>query len=61
MYGSDTTWYGIPTAQWITDFLTDLDAICERNRQSDEAVAEVTGVTVEELGADVTRLDAHAA
>ena len=48
---------GVPVAPWIKDFLASLDAIIERKRRSDEAVAAMAGITVEELDADTTAPD----
>jgi len=48
---------GVPVAPWIKDFLASLDAVIERKRRDDEAVAAAAGITVEELSADTTAPD----
>ena len=48
---------GVPVAPWVEDFLTSLDAIIERKRRDDEAVAAMAGISVKELGADTTAQD----
>jgi len=48
---------GIPVAPWIQAVLDELDAICARNRASDEEVARLVGMTVKEFDADTTAPD----
>jgi len=54
---SINTFDGIPVAPWIQALLDGLDAACARNRASDEAVAEMAGMTMAEFDADTTAPD----
>ena len=47
----------VSVAPWIEDFLASLDAILERKRASDEAVASMAGISVAQLSADTTTPD----
>jgi hypothetical protein len=42
---------------WIQDLLDEINAVCERNRKDYEALAAITGMTIEELEADLTAPD----